>query len=231
MNKYELHVHTAECDKAASMKAADIVRKYHEAGYAGMVVTDHYFSIFDTWFAEELKGLDKKQRMKRWLRGYYAAREEGERIGFTVLPGAEVRFEGQINDYLIYGVDEQFFYDAPKLSCCQTIEELSALLPDGVCVVQAHPFRNDMTVIDPTPLFGLEGFNGGNPAIRNKLAKMYAAHYGKALTSGSDFHGRNRFASGGIETAHTIKTPRDLIDVLRSGDYSLIENYESAKKK
>lgn len=225
MNKYELHAHTAECDRAACMKAADMVRKYHEAGYAGMVITDHYFSIFDQWFADELKGLDKRQRMQRWLRGYYAAREEGERIGFTVLPGAEVRFEGQMNDYLVYGLEEQFFYDAPPLNHCRTVEELIALLPEDACVVWAHPFRDKMTVIDPTPLFGLEGFNGGNPPIRNELAKMYAAHYGKALTSGSDFHGLNRFASGGIETERVIKTPSDLIDVLRSGDYTLIERF------
>lgn len=240
MNKYELHVHTAECDLAAEMKAKDIVRKYYDAGYAGLVVTDHYFSIFDMWFADELKGLDKKQRMQRWLRGYYEAREEGEKLGFTVLPGAEVRFDGglnfttrsdskievqgAVNDYLVYGLDEKFLLEAPPLNHCQNVEALIKLLPKDACVVWAHPFRYKMTVIDPSPLFGLEGFNGGNSQFQNSLAKLYAEHYGKPLTSGSDYHGRNRFASGGIETERLIKTPADLISVLRSGEYSLIEN-------
>lgn len=226
MNRYELHLHTAECDRAAAMPAAEIVRKYHAAGYAGMVVTDHYFSIFDEWFEDELRGLNREQYIRRWLKGYYSAREEGERLGFVVLPGAEVRFEGEKNDYLIYGVDEQFFYDAPPLSYLGSVEELVRVLPKHACVVQAHPFRNNMTVKDPTPLFGLEGFNGGNGRFRNELAKIYANHYGKTITSGSDFHGVNRFATGGIETPHLIKTPKDLTDVLRSGEYSLIEKYK-----
>ena len=245
MNKYELHLHTAECDKAADLKAKDIVRKYYEAGYAGMVVTDHYFSIFDQWFADELAGLDQKQRMQRWLLGYYEAREEGEKLGFTVLPGAEVRFDGlhtyslhpdqslqtcgNVNDYLIYGVDEQFFFDSPPLNFCKNVEELISLLPANACVVQAHPFRDKMTVTDPSPLFGLEVFNGGNSPFRNELAKLFAAHYGKPITSGSDYHGRNRFASGGIMTDRIIKSPTDLTNVLRSGDYTLIENDPSQK--
>lgn len=230
MNKYELHVHTSECDRAAHVPAAEMVRRYHAAGYAGMVVTDHFFSIFDKWFADELAGMNHRQYIERWLKGYYAAREEGERLGFVVLPGAEVRFEGQINDYLIYGVDEAFFYDAPLLSRLGSVEKLVEALPPDACVVQAHPFRDKMVVTDPTPLFGIEGFNGGNPKIRNDLAKLFAAHYAKPLTSGSDYHGNGkngekRFAVGGIETERTVKTPADLSALLRSGDYRLIEKY------
>ena len=227
MNRYELHIHTAECDRAAQLPAAELVRRYHEAGYAGMVITDHYFSIFDEWFEEELRGMDRRQYIERWLKGYYCAREEGERLGFTVLPGAEVRFQDGKNDYLIYGLDEQFFYESPDLSKLGSVELLINALPKHACVVQAHPFRNDMLVRDPSPLFGLEGFNGGNSRFRNQLAKTYAEHYGKAITSGSDYHGikQKRFAVGGIETECVIRTPRDLTDVLRSGNYSLIEKY------
>lgn len=232
MYKYELHTHTSECDRAARMPAAEIVRNYHAAGYDGIVITDHYFWMFEErWFPEELAGTDHRGYIERWLLGYRNARAEGERLGMTVLPGAEVRLDGQINDYLIYGVDEEFFYNAPRLYRCKSLQELIALVPPDACVVQAHPFRDDMTVIDPTPLWGLEGFNGGNPQFRNELAKTYAAHYGKPLTSGSDFHGLNRFAAGGIQTERRIRTPHDLTEVLRSGAYSLIECYENCKKR
>ena len=46
MPKFETHLHTAECDKYAFVKARDAVRMYKEAGYDGMVVTDHYFDRF-----------------------------------------------------------------------------------------------------------------------------------------------------------------------------------------
>lgn len=231
MYQYELHTHTAECDRAACMPAAEIVRKYHEAGYDGIVITDHYIRDFEErWFPDEVRGLSHEEYVHRWQLGYRNARAEGERLGMTVLPGAEVRLDGQINDYLIYGADEEFFYNAPRLHRCKSLQELIDLMPANVCVVHAHPFRDDMTVIDPTPLWGLEGFNGGTSPFRNGMAKLYAEHYGKPLTSGSDFHGRRRFAAGGIQTERRIRTPRDLTDVLRSGAYSLIECYENCKK-
>ena len=229
--KYELHTHTMECDRAAAMPAAEIVRKYHEAGYDGIVITDHYFWMFeDLWFSEELKDADHRQYIDRWLLGYRNAKAEGDRLGMTVLPGAEVRLDGKINDYLVYGVDEDFFYQAPRLHRCKDLSELISLMPPEACVVHAHPFRDGTTVIDPTPLFGIEGFNAGTQKFRNEMAKFYAEHYQKPITSGSDFHGRNRFACGGIETEEQILSPADLIRVLRSGQYTLIEKYETKKK-
>lgn len=51
MAKFEMHVHTAECDMVAQVGAAEIVKLYHDAGYDGMVITDHYFSLFYEWYA------------------------------------------------------------------------------------------------------------------------------------------------------------------------------------
>ncbi len=224
MGKYELHLHTSNCDKAACLDGAEAVRLYAARGYAGMVVTDHYFSLFQAWFADELQGATHQAYIDRWLRGYYTAKNEGEKIGFTVLPGAEIRFDDCINDYLLYGVTEAFFYEAPRLHQLQGVEELQAILPKDACVVQAHPFRNNMTVTDPTPFFGIEGYNGNNEPIRNELAKAFARHYGKAITSGSDCHHEAHVARGGIETEFVIHTPEDLVRVLRSGAYRLIES-------
>ena len=86
MPLYELHAHTSECDLAAHATAAELVRLYHAAGYSGMVITDHYFTGFFSWFQKELIGADHRTAMARRLKGYYAAREEGEKLGFTVLP-------------------------------------------------------------------------------------------------------------------------------------------------
>lgn len=221
--RYDLHIHTSECDLAAEVPAAEIVRMYHDAGYDGLVITDHCFSTFFDWFAEELAGKTHKEITERWLRGYYAARNEGEKLGMTVLPGAEVRFDGTINDYLLYGVTEDFFYSAPQLNHLKGLSELLEVLPNDVCVVQAHPFRVNMTVIDPTPLFGIEVYNGSTDMFRNHLAKELAIHYAKPMTSGSDFHKTSALAKGGIITKTKISTPADLVSVLRSGGYSLIE--------
>ena len=222
MRKYEMHVHTAECDPHAHVAAREIVRIYKELGYDGLVITDHYAAMFYDWFADELEGADHKACIERWLRGYREARDEGERLGLTVLLGAEVRFNGQINDYLIYGADEDFYLSAPPLNELSDLSELVSILPENALVVQAHPFRDKMTVCDPTLLFGIEVHNGGTEPFRNEMARMFAEHYGKRMLSGSDLHRIEQAGRGGIMTEKTIKTQGDLISVLRSGDYSLI---------
>ena len=227
MYKYELHAHTQECDRGARLSAKELVHLYQDAGYDGIVITAHYIrSVFTRWFPEEVTGLPHEKQVARWLKGYYTAKEKGEKVGFTVLPGVEVRFGDCLNDYLIYGLHAEFFYTVPRLNELQNADELLAILPREVCVVQAHPFRDDMVVTDPRGLFGLEVFNAGTPRFRNELAGMYAAHYGLAMTSGSDVHSIARLGKGGIMTETRIRTPEDLIAVLRNGDYTLVETYD-----
>ena len=81
-----------------------------------------------------------------------------------------------------------------------------------------------MTVCNPELLFGIEVYNGGTPPFRNEMARIYAEHYGKAMTSGSDVHGACAVARGGICTEEYIKSSRDLVRVLREGKYSLIRS-------
>lgn len=224
MGKFELHIHTLENDKCAMESGQSIVRLYKEAGYDGVVITDHYFKTFFDWFSEEFDLNDHHSIIDRWLKGYRTARAEGEAMGMTVLLGAEVRFDGpNINDYLVYGLTEEFLYNAPLLNRLKNLEELLAILPPEALIVQAHPFRDNMTVQSPEKLFGIEVYNGGTKPIRNALARTFAEHYGKAMTSGSDFHSKHALARGGIITEQRIETMTDLLQTLKSGSYSLIE--------
>lgn len=225
MGKFELHVHTAENDLVAQEGGASIVRLYKDIGYDGVVITDHYFAMFYDWFKDELEGADHRAIIDRWLKGYRAAKEEGDKCGFTVLLGAEVRFDGpMINDYLVYGIDEEFLYNAPLLNRLESLEELLAILPDDAIVVQAHPFRDNMTVKPPENIFGIEVYNGGTHELRNRLAKNFAEYYNKPVTSGSDFHDAGALGKGGIITKNKINSIKELISVLKSGDYSIIES-------
>ncbi len=228
MHRYELHAHTAEGDIYVGVGGAEIIRRYAAAGFSGAVITDHYFSLFFDWFREDLVGCDHHGIVARYLKGYYAAREEGERQGFTVLPGTEIQLPDTDNHYLVYGLEEADFYVLPLLCRLPNLDTLLDTLPPYALVVQAHPFRDRMTVCDPTRLFGIEGFNYGTNSFRNEMAKTYAAHFGKPLTSGSDFHGLGALGKGGIETPRVIRTPTDLTAVLRNGDYTLIEHPKEA---
>lgn len=223
MYKYEIHCHSSDCDIYAGFSGAGLVKAYSDKGYSGIVTTDHYFSLFFDWFKDELDGKEHRQIISRWLKGYYSARNEGEKIGFTVLPGAEVRIDGTNNDYLIYGLEESDFYSLPLLNRMKSIDEVIDILPEYTCVVQAHPFRNNMTVKDPERLFGIEVYNAGTEDFRNKMAKDFAQHYKKAMTSGSDCHGIPSVGKGGIITEAAINSPSDLVNALRSGQYKTIQ--------
>ena len=90
--------------------------------------------------------------------------------------------------------------------------------------MQAHPFRDKMTVYSSNNIFGIEGYNGCTEKFRNEMAKTFASHYNKPITSGSDFHEISHLARGGIITSKKIDYSSDLVDVLRSNTYSIIEN-------
>ena len=226
MMKYELHVHTSECDICAEVDGAKLVRLYKDAGFSGLVITDHYFSLFHEWFKDELIGASHKQIIDRWLKGYYAARNEGEKVGLEVLAGAEVRFDGTINDYLVYGLEAEDFYNLPLLNRLKNLKELVDLLPEHAFIVQAHPFRNDMTVTDPALLSGIEVYNAGTEPYRNQMAKSFAEYYGKKMTSGSDIHRAQVCGKGGICCDKKITNSTELLSVLNEGEYYLIENGE-----
>jgi hypothetical protein len=44
--KYETHFHTDETSPCGKVPAVTGVRLYHQAGYSGIIVTDHYFRGF-----------------------------------------------------------------------------------------------------------------------------------------------------------------------------------------
>jgi len=48
MSKYkiELHSHSAESSRCGLIEAAEVVKKYKEAGYSALVLTDHYYAHF-----------------------------------------------------------------------------------------------------------------------------------------------------------------------------------------
>ena len=220
-----MHLHTAECDKCVTVNAENTAALYKEAGYSGIVVTDHYFALSAEWFGIEQNEENHRKFIDRWLRGYRSIKEAGEKIGLQVFLGAEARFDGaNINDYLIYGITEEFLYGAPYLNKLKDVSELMKILPPETIVVQAHPFRNGMTVSDPSCLFGIEVNNGGTDATRNALAESFAEFYGKSKLSGSDFHTRSHLAKGGIIFDTNPESYAELISDLKEGKYSLIRS-------
>ena len=107
----DTHVHTSEVSSCGKVEAAQMVRYYKEAGYNGIIITDHYYKEY---FESMLEG-SWEEKTDIYLSGYRAALDEGKRIGVDVFPGMEIRFHDSPDDYLIFGIDEEYLLNNPKL--------------------------------------------------------------------------------------------------------------------
>ncbi|HZK38583.1 MAG TPA: PHP-associated domain-containing protein [Clostridia bacterium] len=222
MMKFELHAHTKENDICVNMTADEIVTAYKGAGYDGIVITNHFFDLSLEWYKDELAGCDHGGLIDYYLKSYKKAKATGDAIGMTVLLGLELRFDGTINDYLVYGVEEDFLYRSPLLNTLN-LDSFLKILPAGAIVYQAHPFRNDMTITDPTKLYGIEVYNGGTSHSRNEFAQRWADQFKLKKISGSDFHGAQHLARGGVMFENDVHNTKQLVAELKGERYSLIK--------
>ncbi len=219
--KYELHSHTSDVSMCGKIPAAEVVRIHKENGYNGIVITDHYSDL--TFFPTKL--LTPKRHIDFYLSGYRnAAKAAGS--DFTVLLGMELRYYGTRNDYLVYGLEEEFFKKCGNLMAMYPKRFTKLARENGAMIILAHPFRSRFMNLDVLQYIdGAEIYNGkaGNNE-ENRKAARWAEENGLAVrTSGSDFHGLNTLAKGGITTDRKIVCNADLLNVLKSGEFEIIE--------
>lgn len=217
--KYELHCHTKETSLCGQVPAAEIVKMYKEAGYSGIVITDHYspmtFKPSRVWRPQT--------DIDYYLKGYKEALKYADE-NFTVLLGMEIRYYATANDYLVYGVTEDFLRNNGNLMKLHTKKFYKLANANNMLVIQAHPFRNSIMIrISPEYLDGAEIHNGKADIESNKKAAQWAEENNMAIrVSGSDFHRPKNLADGGIITTEPIKTNDDLLRILRSGNFEMI---------
>ncbi len=212
--KIDLHVHTSETSGCGKIPGAEMARLYHEAGYDAIVITDHLI-------AGKNQDMPAPERAAWYLSGYHAAKAEGEKLGLTVLLGAEARMTGGNEDFLLFGVRED---DIPWLMALldggasegefyRAVHETGRML-----LIQAHPFREGLRQAPLDQLDGIEVYNGHpDHESHNELAMARAlrGREGFLLTSGSDAHKLHHVARGGMLTGEDIRTEAALVDWLR----------------
>ncbi|MBR5505662.1 MAG: PHP domain-containing protein [Clostridia bacterium] len=215
--KSELHAHTSEVSKCSRVSTADVVEEYIKKGYHTLVITNHYSS---QTFAH-MEGSPWAEKNKHYISAYKIAKKAAKgRI--NVLLAMEYRNCYSPNDYLVYGVTEDFIM---KHSCDDEHNFISMHLKDfvnlahenGMLVFQAHPFRNGMQIINPSYLDGIEILNGHlRHDSRNEIAAMWAKKYDLLECGGSDCHYDGEFATVAMLTYSPIKTNEELIKALKN---------------
>ncbi len=220
--KYELHCHTGEVSRCAACPAEKAVEIYKEKGYSGMVITDHYSP--QTFLDRHLFHPQKETDF--YLRGYEKAlAAAGE--DFTVLLGMELRFYGNGNDYLVFGMTPEFIREHGNLMTYYPRRFHKLCKKHGMVFVQAHPFRPYIFRTNPQYLDGCEIYNKKDAEKgTNEKAQKWAEKYGmKIRTAGADFHREaNAVNASGIITTEKINSNEDLVRILKSGQFKIIKD-------
>ena len=214
--KIDTHVHTSEVSGCGKVPGAEMARLYRQAGYGAIVITDHLI-------AGAHQDMTPEARAEWYVSGYRAAKAEGEKIGLTVLLGAELRFFGGSEDFLLYGLTpEDVRWVFEKLDADVRLDGLYPLVRQTgrMLLVQAHPFREPLSHAPTELLDGVEVYNAANASHKNHndqaLAYALSARPGFIQTSGSDAHHLSQVGHGGLIVDAPIRTEGELVGWLRA---------------
>ena len=191
---YETHMHTSEGSACASNTGAEMARAYAQAGYTGIIITDH--------FVYGNTAVDRRLPWSEWVEkfclGYEHAKEEGEKCGLQVFFGWESGYGGP--EFLVYGLDKQWLLNHPEIKDATVEEQLQLVHAGGGILSQAHPYREAWYIKEirlyPDFVDAVEGVNASHSSYGkeerhpefNERALAYAKEHNLPLTAGSDQH-------------------------------------------
>lgn len=190
MYKYETHLHSFPVSACARAEIDEILAFYKQMGYDGIFLTNH--------FLDGNVNVDRSKSYEEQLEFYFSdyekAVELGKEMGIKVFCGVELSYGG--TDFLVYGLDKEWFLAHPEIMEMKKSEELTFMMESGALVIQAHPYR-EASYIDHIRLFprnvhGVEVINACRSDDENKMAKIYAEHYGLIEFAGSDNHSASK---------------------------------------
>ena len=191
---YETHCHSCESSACGRNTAVEMARAHKEAGYAGMILTNHNWGG-NTAISRELNWDDF---LDAFFAPFYKAKEWGDANDFQVFSGYEAGYDG--TEFLIYGVEPDWMHEHPEIREATVAEQFDLIHSGGGIVVHAHPFREAFYIKEirlfPEYIDGVEAVNATHsspysdgPFLEyNEKAVDYAKKNNMFITGGSDTH-------------------------------------------
>ena len=185
--KYETHCHTSPVSRCGKASVTDTVNFYKQIGYDGIFITNHFL---DGNFNPEARSMPYRDQIEYYFSDYEESVRIGSEIGIKVFPGVELSYRG--TDFLIYGLDKEWYKSHPEILDMSKTEELAFMMDSGAFVIQAHPYREayyiDHIRLFPRSVHGAEVINCNQAWLSNEMADIYADNYDLLKTAGSDNH-------------------------------------------
>lgn len=213
--KTELHSHTLPISLCSEVYAEKLIEIYKKRNADSIVLTNHF-----TW--EFVSSCSKDEAVKKYIESFYDFKKCAKKNGISAILGMELRFTENINDYLIYGIEED------------DIAKICDYIPKGLdcfyrefkneknLIYQAHPFRDNMVQVNPENIDGIEVFNM-HPKTNSRvaLAAAYAKEHHLPISGGTDFHIIGHEGCCFIRTKSKLETSYDVAEVLKKQDFVL----------
>ncbi len=223
MYLYETHCHGSQASLCASSTTREMVRAYHKAGYAGLVLTDHF--IWGNTAVD--RKLPWRERMEKYYDAYLEAKDESKDLDFDVIFGIEHAY-GDGKEVLIYGIGLDFLLanpDIPEISLDAFVQRIHQA---GGVVIQAHPYRDrwytNLAVPPRADLVdGIEVYNAGNNPGEDVQALSLANSGSFLKTSGGDIHNAadSRIGSAGILLPYRVHDEKEFARALKENTHWL----------
>ena len=209
---YETHMHTCQGSACGRVTGREQARVYKEAGFTGIIITDHFFGG-NTAVDRELPW---EERIDLFWKGYEEAKEEGDRIGLDVFFGLEQNIH--FDEYLIYGLTKEYMKAHPEMEHWDRHRQLEEVHKAGGCVIQAHPFRMrnymDRIRLGLKYCDGIEVANAGNMQMDDARACLYGQEFGLVMTAGSDNHCGDNWPLYGVELEKRLTKIEDYVTII-----------------
>jgi len=200
----DLHVHTSPASPCSSAPENQAIEEAKRIGLDAICLTDHNY----VWKTENIEDLKQKH-------------------GFLVFRGNEITTDQ--GDILVFGMNK----DIKGIIKLQNLKK-EVLKADGFMIV-AHPFRGFLVFgaeqlglttekAMARSLFkwvdAVEVLNGKVTEKENNFASEVTTRLGLLATGGSDAHEVYEVGQYATRFSSPIKDEKDLINALRSGNYS-----------
>ena len=222
--KYQLHTHTYPCSACSGMTPQELVEGLQQGGYQGCVITNHFIG--------GNTGIDRRlswhEFVKQYVNDYLECCKYAEQYDLDIIFGIEEVVVAAL-EILCYGVTPEMLYAHPQLAKAGPEEWYEIMHKEGVLCIQAHPFRERAYIPKARMLpldciDGIEVYNAANTEKNNKEAEETAERHPELiLVSGADAHRKEDVCRGGILTSKRISDGKELVEVLKSGEYQLIK--------
>ena len=222
----DMHAHTSGISRCCKADASMALTAAREKGIDGLVLTNHYQESY-------IENGDAEAFARSYVKEYNDVKQLADEMGMKLFFGVEVTALLHGNAHiLLYGIKSDFVLRHPNIhtETLKYIHELTCA--EGGLVVQAHPFRNNGTLLDLCYLDGVEvNCHPLYDSTHSNRILHIANENHRLVTCGGDYHADTYRPSCGTYFPDDTQTEQELVKWLMNTPTITLHVHELREKE